>query len=1042
MRCGDCKACKAVDCGKCFACKDKPKFGGTNRLKQTCVKRKCPYLRFAPPAKETPKKLSKEEHNELKLQFARGSKKRTREDTVGDDLCEAKFTAAKDGGSNRKRGRPRKHRNDVIIDELTVEEPTKTEDEQPHNQATSAVSSAVAIQPSKTPVERNTDPDDHMLALISFIKSRPLSGDHNAKKIRQIIIKALKNPDNSKTQDLACEDLRKLANDQDHVTMIIYLGGLRMVSKAMKDHPDKTIVQAEASAFLAQLAWVDPSCVAAIIAEGLHHLVLSSMHRHTSHLKVQQMGCGFFRAISYEFANHQCIENVNGVGEIIDAMSRNSKKQLVMKEGCFFLQNMLCNPDILPETIRLVVSSNIALTIVDELSENMNDPDFVDAACGFLSNLVINDDARSHVGEYQKSIPTLLSILGCDITVDAVKRSMNALRLLATGSDVNVAKIVNNGGIQKVIDVLQTCHDAELSHLCLRLLADLSRNDTDIGNRLADSGCMRVVSNQMRKHSDYPFIQATCCGILRTFPTLDAEQAKSVTELTVAAMKKNRDDKSVQFEGCHALLRHCVDFTSVSGCLQSNKRFKAKSNMRPTRRQRRKPNAREGPPQVTKMANEPYGDEQTNTTVEFDIESIINIKPLKDDQIGKKIRQIIIKALQNPDNSKTQDLACEALRKLANDQYHVSKIVYFGGLKMVSKAMKDHPDKTIVQAEASAFLAQLAWVDPSCVAAIIAEGLHHLVLSSMHRHTSHLKVQQMGCGFFRAISYEFANHQCIENVNGVGEIIDAMSRNSKKQLVMKEGCFFLQNMLCNPDILPETIRLVVSSNIALTIVDELSENMNDPDFVDAACGFLSNLVINDDARSHVGEYQKSIPTLLSMLERDIIVDACKNAMNALRHLASRNDVNVAKIVDNGGIQKVIDYLKRQNNDVIVVDAGLGLLSELAQDVEISQRLLDSGCVDLIKKETKKHSDSPHIQARACEMLPNLLIDGNDIKGAIGFTLTAMKNHKHSLVQYAGCHALLQYCCRFPESIQLLQSKRAMPILRESQYTPWNDTTNS
>jgi hypothetical protein len=312
----------------------------------------------------------------------------------------------------------------------------------------------------------------------------------------------------------------------------------------------------------------------------------------------------------------------------------------------------------------------------------------------------------------------------------------------------------------------------------------------------------------------------------------------------------------------------------------------------------------------------------------------------------------------------------------------------------------------------------------------------------MHRHTSHLKVQQMGCGFFRSISYEFANHQCIENVNGVGEIIDAMSRNSKKQLVMKEGCFFLQNMLCNPDILPETTRLVVSSNIALTIVDELSDNMNDPEYVDAACGFLSNLAVNDDARSHVGEYQKSIPTLLSILGREITVDAVKSSMNALRLLATGNDANACKIVDNGGIQKVIDYLKRPDNDVIAVDAGLGLLSELAHDENISQRLLDSGCVDLTKKESMKHSDSPHIQAKACEILPKLLIDGNDIKGAIGLTLTAMKNHKHSRVQYAGCHALLQYCCRFPESIQLLQSKRAMPILRESQYTPWNDTANS
>jgi hypothetical protein len=347
-----------------------------------------------------------------------------------------------------------------------------------------------------------------------------------------------------------------------------------------------------------------------------------------------------------------------------------------------------------------------------------------------------------------------------------------------------------------------------------------------------------------------------------------------------------------------------------------------------------------------------------------------------------------------------------------------------------------------VQAEASALLSQLAWVDPACSAAIIAEGLHHLVLSSMKRHVNHLKVQQMGCGFFRSLSYDFANHECIENVNGVVEIIDAMKRNAKKEMIMKQGCYFLQNILCNPDILPETIRLVVSSEVAFTVVDGLSENIDDADYVDAACGVLSNLAINEVARSHVGDYQKSVPLLLTILGPDTSEDAWKSSMNALKLLATGNVDTKAKIVDHGGIKKVIDYLKQQNNDVVVVDTGLGLLSELASDNrKISRLLFNSGCFDLIKEATAKHSDSPHIQARACELLSNLPIDANDVKGAIGFTLTSMTNHRHSFVQYAGCHALLQFCCRFPESAQLLQSKRASPILRQSQYTPWNDMIN-
>jgi len=41
LKCGNCPSCKRSDCGKCRNCLDKPKFGGENRLKQKCIKRRC-----------------------------------------------------------------------------------------------------------------------------------------------------------------------------------------------------------------------------------------------------------------------------------------------------------------------------------------------------------------------------------------------------------------------------------------------------------------------------------------------------------------------------------------------------------------------------------------------------------------------------------------------------------------------------------------------------------------------------------------------------------------------------------------------------------------------------------------------------------------------------------------------------------------------------------------------------------------------------------------------------------------------------------------
>ncbi|GFO20575.1 cxxc-type Zinc finger protein 1 [Plakobranchus ocellatus] len=41
-RCGDCSACnRSDDCGRCDYCKDMKKFGGSNKLKQTCRLRQC-----------------------------------------------------------------------------------------------------------------------------------------------------------------------------------------------------------------------------------------------------------------------------------------------------------------------------------------------------------------------------------------------------------------------------------------------------------------------------------------------------------------------------------------------------------------------------------------------------------------------------------------------------------------------------------------------------------------------------------------------------------------------------------------------------------------------------------------------------------------------------------------------------------------------------------------------------------------------------------------------------------------------------------------
>ena len=49
VRCKTCRPCLAEECGACANCLDKPKFGGHNKRRQACCKRKCVSL--IPPIK-------------------------------------------------------------------------------------------------------------------------------------------------------------------------------------------------------------------------------------------------------------------------------------------------------------------------------------------------------------------------------------------------------------------------------------------------------------------------------------------------------------------------------------------------------------------------------------------------------------------------------------------------------------------------------------------------------------------------------------------------------------------------------------------------------------------------------------------------------------------------------------------------------------------------------------------------------------------------------------------------------------------------------
>ena len=208
---------------------------------------------------------------------------------------------------------------------------------------------------------------------------------------------------------------------------------------------------------------------------------------------------------------------------------------------CCPLLQILCNPEIKPETIKLIETKGIVATVIDAMTTaTAEESEFTAAAVGMLANLSINEDAREHIGQYESSIPTLLTVLGPD-NVDTCKCSLNCLKLLATGHADFKAKIVKLDGITRLHDFLVLTTDSALADAGLRLLAELTKNDSDNSKILAECGGFDLVRQAMATHLESPFVQASCCDVLRNLPPGDQlDQATDITALVLTAMKKYR----------------------------------------------------------------------------------------------------------------------------------------------------------------------------------------------------------------------------------------------------------------------------------------------------------------------------------------------------------------------------------------------------------------------------------------------------------------------------------------------------------------------
>jgi hypothetical protein len=604
-----------------------------------------------------------------------------------------------------------------------------------------------------------------------------LANDPVGSKVRTLISTALKKLDNPSVQKHACQYIRVFIKTDKSANSVMRLGALLMLTKMMYEHNDDVSVQIEALLTLTKLVVKNQACGEAVIGSGCVALAIETMNNHVGSLEVLQAACALFRALSYDFRTHQFITSAKGVDAVVSILKLNSSRLDILLDGCCFLQNILCNPNTSTEAGNLFQSHGLTLVIADGIA-SIPKAAYIRVACGILANLAMTSNSINEAYVGKICITRILSIMALDVDVDTKKAAVDALQAISIGSSKMASIVSEQDGMKKMLELIKPQqNDAYLIMSGLKLIIGVMKDEKCAQLFVAEDG-YRAMTHQMNRYYNSLFVQASGCSILRKLeiPAIGDECAGDATKLILSALSRFSDDDLIQFDGRHALLNLLSQYPSVASILIDIRKMNKSLTVE---------DEEDGLDAASEVSDMEIVPSATDNLVVEDFTVNGN-----DDPVCHKIKTIISKSSNHLDDNKIQDKSIEQLRKLIRDDDDESaeKIIQLGGITMIVNAMKAHPDKAVVQAEACATLADLIWKYPNSVRKIAEAGCFPLVVKALSTHLTnkHSKLQQMGCGVFYALSCENSNHYFINGVNGLEAVLESMYHNSHKVEVMKQ----------------------------------------------------------------------------------------------------------------------------------------------------------------------------------------------------------------------------------------------------------------
>jgi len=160
-----------------------------------------------------------------------------------------------------------------------------------------------------------------------------------------------------------------------------------------------------------------------------------------------------------------------------------------------------------------------------------------------------------------------------------------------------------------------------------------------------------------------------------------------------------------------------------------------------------------------------------------------------------------------------------------------------------------------------------------------------------------------------------------------------------------------------------SLALVIAAILASCAANPLG---SEPSEIDEVSSMISEIPIRKYQSS------KDIDLLLSLMGSHLKSAAVQEqALSKLGALAVHGDKNKVALAARGGIEAVVDAMKKHFTNPAVHDAGLWALLNLAAHAETSVAIAAKGGIDVVVRAMSAHRSNVGVQARGCWALENV-----------------------------------------------------------------------